>query len=363
MSSQNPFIGLQNVLCLHPHGAGLQPTLGRYRVLWEKKYLQLFSRFAGASQCLHAHFFISSRNRTKNLTYVGGPDIGFRLISPSFFICMHMHALPFPKRKKCTLGKIWKLDFFWKKNSGQFAAPVTSPVAVLPFHFFPLMHFLCLLFWISKRRNPSIWQCEVCPKSLSICIRGGGCKMIFCPPPLGKHSPPPFSSGGRLRTKEEEEEERRVENALFPFPLSIKKEDASAPLSLIALYCIVYTRHGFNTAGKLRELIVCHQGMPLHICHFRTKKSGNLWTQLKNLYLWGGGITVVHVQNESLHSLLFPAATTTMSVPWSDGFERDKITRTALISAEKTIFMVNPFPGGIRRLFPFLAFCGKMTFN
>ena len=97
------------------------------------------------------------------------------------------------------------------------------------------------------------------------------------------------------------------------------------------------------------------------MCHFRTKKSGNLWTQLKNLYFWGGGITVVHVQNESLHvhSLLFPAATTTMSVPWSDGFERDKITRTALISAEKTIFMVNPFPDGIPGSSPFWPFAGK----
>ncbi len=82
-----------------------------------KKSLQLFSRFAGASQCLHAHFFISSRNRTKNLTYVGGPDIGFRLISPSFSY-MYAHArTSVSQAEKMYLGKDMEVGLFFEKKT------------------------------------------------------------------------------------------------------------------------------------------------------------------------------------------------------------------------------------------------------
>ena len=79
-------------------------------------------------------------------------------------------------------------------------------------------------------------------RSLPICvyIRRGMQDDILPSSPLGKHPSLPFSSGGRLRTKEEEEEEeRRVENALFPFPLSIKKR---ALLLRSPLLLCIYTQ-------------------------------------------------------------------------------------------------------------------------
>ena len=88
-------------------------------------------------------------------------------------------------------------------------------------------------------------------KSLSICIRGG-CKMIFCPPALGKHSSLPFSSEGRLRTKElggREESRKR------PFPLSSfdkKRGRFCSALPYCSVLYSVYThwiQHCWKTKG------------------------------------------------------------------------------------------------------------------
>ena len=195
-------------------------------------------------------------------------------------------------------------------------------------------------------------------RSLPICVYiRGGCKMIFCPPPLGKHSflLSPLKDACGLKRRRGEESRKR------PFPLSSfdkKRVRFCSALPYCSVLYSVYTPW-IQHCWKTKETnCICVSYGTAYVTSGQ-KKSGNLWTQLKNLYFWGGGITVVHVQNESLHSLLFPAAATTMSVPWSDGFERDKITRTALISAEKTIFMVNPFPGGIPGSSPFWPFAGK----
>ncbi len=104
--------------------------------------------------CMHAHFFIFRHETELKILPMSAAltldSVSFPLL---FHICMHMHALPFPKRKKWERYGSWA--FLKKKTSGQFAAPVTSPVAVLPFHFLNAL-FLSPFFGISKKRNPSI---------------------------------------------------------------------------------------------------------------------------------------------------------------------------------------------------------------